>query len=175
MNLPAWAKNLPWPEIYEITEEFGIEPRLVAAIIQKESGGVPLRTRMEGKWDTDLKTMTVTSRYLFEPERFATKLGISKATEVAQQRMSWGLMQVMGSTARGEGFDDHLPILLEPSNGIYWGCVVLKTKMKKYESLKAVISSYNAGSVRYLPTGPTLTFTNQKYVDGVLSLMAELG
>lgn len=174
MSLPAWAKSLPWPEIYEITEDFGIEPKLVAAIIQKESGGVCLRTRMEGKWDTDLKTMTATSRYLFEPERFGKSLGISKATEVAQQRMSWGLMQVMGSTARCEGYEGHLPMLLEPETGIYWGCTVLKTKMRKYESIKAIVASYNAGSVRYLPSGPTLQFTNQRYVDDVLALMAEL-
>lgn len=160
MALPEWAVHFPWPEIHDAAAEFGLDPSLIAAIIQVESGGMPLRIRAEPTFE-----------FLNAPARYAERLGITKNTEIACQKMSWGLMQIMGATARDMGFEGHLTELIFPEAGIYWGSKYLGTRVKRYKSTKAAIAAYNAGSLRTLENGAIM---NQKYVDKVTDFLDEL-
>lgn len=160
MTLPPWAVDFDWSAIHEFAAEFGADPALVAAIIKVESGGNPLVMRAEPKFE-----------YLVTPARFAEQLGITKDTEIVCQKLSWGLMQIMGGTARTLGYDNHLGLLLHSEVNIYWGCKYLGSRVKKYKSMKAAIAAYNAGSLRLNADG---SIVNQKYVDKVAAAYEEL-
>lgn len=159
-NLPVWAKMLPVSMITAIGEQQKVDPHLIAAVIQVESGGVTWRLRAEP-----------TFAYLNAPERWAKRLGITKETEIACQKMSWGLMQVMGGTARDIGYEDHISELVEPEIGVYWGTVYLARQLKKYQTVKGAVAAYNAGSLRIGKDGKIV---NQSYVDKVMALLSEL-
>ncbi len=118
--------------------------------------------------------------YRYEPDAkwqhmalsFSKKLNVSFETEVFMQHCSWGLMQIMGFKARELGFDQHLPQLLLPSQGIEWGCKALAKFHSRYNfDLGPTIAAYNAGSAVMTPSGK---YMNQEYVDGVMSWIKKL-
>lgn len=136
-----------------------ITPELVAAIAIVESGGETEAVRYEAEY-----------RYLYEPRR-VKPAGCSFATEVALQRMSWGLMQVMGAVAREYGFEGWITELLSPSRNVYYGLVHLVTLEKrgrmalgKQYTLEKLISDYNDGNWR--------VYKNKDYVEKVKKEMA---
>lgn len=163
-----------------IGKELEVEPNLIAAIIQTESGGVPWRQRFEALYepgdsadDPNYFRILPSKKYLVAPERWAKQCGISVATETMQQFTSHGLMQVMGYTARGMGYDDNLSEMLEPGIGIYWGTLYLSQKLKVYQSVKSAIAAYNRGTAQRKKD--SMEFINQAYVDKVTARLAELG
>lgn len=161
-KFPDWAKSLPWTTMKGAAEHFGVDVNLVAAIVQAESGGITFRTRYEPNYN-----------YLSAPERWAGRLGITKETEIICQKTSYGLMQLMGATARDEGYEDYLVEMVEPAIGIYWGTKFLAGKLKKYKGhTKRAIAAYNAGSARY--EKDSVLFVNQAYVDKVSKFLSEL-
>lgn len=95
---------------------------------------------------------------------------ITEETETQCQRFSWGLGQVLGSTARWLGYRDALSALCEPKQGIFWACEAFEKLGDKYEHMEEKIASYNAGSVKRREDG---TFVNQRYVDKVLKFYRE--
>jgi hypothetical protein len=137
-----------------IAPKHGIEPKLVVAIIMKESSGVTFRARFEPEW-----------RYFVGVSIWAQKLVQSFATEKSQQQTSWGLMQVMGSVARERGFCDYLPRLIEPELGIEYGCKQLAYLKTRWSNLHDVISAYNQGSPLRDSKGD---YKNKQYVLDVL-------
>ncbi len=50
-------------------------------------------------------------------------------TEARARAFSWGLMQVMGQTARENGFAGHMAQLCDPAVGLETGCRVLAQKL----------------------------------------------
>jgi hypothetical protein len=134
----------------------GLDTNLLTAIIQVESSFNPWAMRFEPA-----------SRTLVTPSQFAKLLGITTATEETAQKSSWGLGQVMGSTARWLGFHGSIPQLCDPETGIYWACEYFQKNCLKNKGLSAQIASYNAGSVRRNQDG---TIMNQAYVDRVLGV-----
>lgn len=133
----------------------GLEKSYVRALIEKESSGNPWATRYEPGW-----------RYFESPEYWAGKLGQSEETERNGQSQSYGLMQVMGGTARWLGFAGYFPELCLPSVGVHFGCLLLARKLRKYGNYPAALAAYNAGSVVFLGNN----FINQKYVDDILKI-----
>lgn len=132
----------------------GLDPLLVAAIVQVESAGDEWAMRFEPHWYDRLNDV--------DPPR-----GVSVATERMQLSTSWGLMQVLGVTAREFGCDTpFLGVLCQPVVGIEYGCQVLRSKFERYDgdTLDAV-AAYNAGSVRLSDDG---AYSNQGYVDKVM-------
>lgn len=130
----------------------GIEP--LRSICQHESSGDPYAVRYEPvfKWTCQI-------------DRFAKSLHISSATEEQLQKMSWGLPQIMGGTARGLGFAKALPILCEPLEALRLAAKFVAVLGKKYAGdVQDIIAAYNAGSVRKNEDG---TYVNQAYVDSV--------
>ena len=128
---------------------------LVQAIIKKETNWVPCRTRYEPGW-----------RYFYNPAKYAQHLFITIDTEKVLQAQSWGLMQIMGSVARELGFDDYMPKLIEPENGLMFGIKKLSQLSFKYDDIRDVISAYNAGEPKKIGG---LRYINQEYVDDVMN------
>lgn len=61
---------------------------------------------------------------------------------------SYGLMQIMGQTAREQSFDgDYLAELFEPLNAVTQGCRKLKHCLELHsQDVTAALLSYNGGS-----------------------------
>ena len=96
-----------------------LEPALVCAIIEQESDWDPWAVRYEPRF---------LSRYI-APLYTAGKLS---ATEAYTRSMSWGLMQVMGQTARESGFDGaSLVELCDPAVGVDFGCRIFATRLTR--------------------------------------------
>lgn len=135
-------------------DKYGLDPTWVRAMIQVESGGRTYATRYEPGWS-----------YYEIPEYWSNRLAQTVETEMNGQRVSWGLLQVMGGTARHVGFSGYFPELCIPSVGIHFGCLVLSKKLKKYGEILDAVAAYNAGTVKKI--GPY--YSNQSYVDKVVA------
>jgi soluble lytic murein transglycosylase-like protein len=130
-------------------------PKLVHALIVNESNFDAWATRYEPNW-----------QYFTRVSFYAKELGISVETESMHQSTSWGLMQVMGGTARDLGFDEQLTTLCIPNVNIIVGISYLKHLQTRYgQNLEKVVAAYNAGSPRRNKDG---RWKNQAYVDKVM-------
>lgn len=158
--IPLWLFSLPLDEINTAAGKHGLEAQLVAAIVMVESGGRAWATRYEPGF-----------RYLHNPAAWASSLGITHESEVQLQMTSFGLMQVMGGTARDCGFRGYLPEIARAEIGLDLGCKYLKRLAQRYETMEEIVAAYNAGSVRKTPGG---MFENQGYVDKVFGYYREL-
>jgi soluble lytic murein transglycosylase-like protein len=113
----------------------GLDPALVCAVIEQESAWNPLATR-------------------YEPEFYARYISPMLAdhpmtpTEARSRAFSWGLMQVMGQTARENGYDGVLLSgLCEPRKGIEIGCTVLPHKLALHPGdIGKGLLAWNGGS-----------------------------
>jgi hypothetical protein len=159
-NIPEWAKGFPWFLINEFCTSLKVDKFVVASIIKVESNGNPWVSRFESK----IKTF-----YLSKDHAKAT--GQSEITEQIHQGMSFGLMQVLGLTARRMGFDQPLGRLFDVPTNLYYGCTLLAELRGRYESQTDQIAAYNAGR----PTKETSgMYTNQTYVDRVMIRYREM-
>ena len=133
--------------------EYGIPPDLLRAVVHVESGGNPWAMRYEDHW-----------RWFTDLDKYSGSYQ-SLDTEKQAQKTSWGLMQIMGGTARGMGFDGRfLSELLDPETNLTWGCMYLRNQYLRYGCWEDAVAAYNAGSVRKRENG---TYYNQGYVDKV--------
>lgn len=151
-------KLLPWNIITKEAGNLGIDRDLVGAMIMCESSGMRSAARFEPKFN-----------YLYSPDAFAARLGITRVTEEVFQKTSWGYMQVMGAVARELGFENMLPELISPILGIRFGCMKLKKLLDKYGYIRPedAVAAYNAGSPRRHRDGG---YVNQRYVTKVMRL-----
>lgn len=140
----------------DMCARFGVSETLVAALVTVESNWNPLAWRYEPAFT-----------FAFKAKEFATRHGISLSTEAAGQRVSYGMLQVMGCTARELGFVDTFPqMFVDPMCGLEYGIRYLVTRMDRYSNVEDAIAAYNAGSARRDPL--TGKFINQQYVNKVL-------
>lgn len=148
------------PLIADCAKKHGLPRNLVAAIVQAESGGCPWAIRYEPAFF----------------ERYIKGKGVkgrgrcSDDTEARARAMSWGLMQIMGATARETGFaGEFLSELVTPSVALEWGCKYLKRLHDRYAArgIDAVVAAYNGGSPRPTDSGH---WVNQAYVDKIKRL-----
>jgi soluble lytic murein transglycosylase-like protein len=158
--------TLPEDELLALCARYGvfhdIDPKLLRAIVQVESSARPYASRYEPQ----------TTRYIRDAYQYARVAGVTAETENSHQQTSWGLMQVMGFTAREMGFEGNLPELCMPENGIDYGARYLKKLQERYgkpgtlEWDERVVASYNAGSPR---KGADGKFVNDSYLKKVWS------
>ena len=131
---------------------------LLAAIVQEESSFDPWATRAEPKYYRNKKVRRAAARFVRR-----SRLGPNYFTELADRSRSYGLMQVMGETAREQGFD--APFLAElyvPANAIHHGAILLHKLLARYHGdTLAAISAYNSGSAVRSRKG---LFANARYV-----------
>lgn len=136
----------------------GLPLPLVYAIIHTESGGNPWAIRYEPAFY---------ERYI-APKPVKPRPPCSEQTESRLLACSFGLMQIMGATARETGFDGvFLSELCNPKVGIEWGCKYLATLVQRHVSRhrwEGVVAAYNAGSPKKTKTG---LWVNQAYVDKI--------
>ena len=96
----------------------GLDEALVCAVVEQESGWNPWAMRYESLFFAKYVAPLYTNN----------KLG---ATEAYARGISWGLMQVMGQTAREKGLTStFLSCLCEPATGLAVGCRVLRHKLE---------------------------------------------
>jgi soluble lytic murein transglycosylase-like protein len=132
---------------------------LIAALVRVESGGDPWAVRYEPLFY---------DRYCHNQPVIA-KPPCTLATERRLRACSFGLMQIMGQTARERGFTGtFLTSLCDPETNLDMGCRHLTWLCQRYfdrDGWDGVIAAYNAGSPR--PGKGGWKFENQPYVDKV--------
>ena len=147
--------------ITKVSDEFALDHYLVAAMVATESSFDQFAMRYEPDF-----------RWVHEVEKNAKVWHITDETEHALQSFSYSLLQVMGGTARWQGYDGALMNLCKPEVGLYWGCKYLKYLFKKHGDRDKAILSYNAGSPRW--DKEKGMWVNQVYLDKVLTKYGEL-
>lgn len=136
-----------------------LDPALVLAIIMQESRGHPFASRYEPDFYSWL------SARITGPDLAPFVKMQSKNTEMTLRSTSFGLMQIMGQTARECGFTG--PFLTELTDidvNLYFGVVYLERLANRYEDINDVIAAYNAGSAKKNDYG---NYRNQGYVTEV--------
>jgi len=147
------------------SSNFGINERLIRAIIQTESSWNPWAIRVErGFWS---RYLTGIKNIFFKtPEKDEKWLSYPDLASA-----SYGLMQIMLSTAMEHGFRFTYPTeLFDPNANIKFGCAYLKRLYERYGDWDCAIAAYNAGSAKKNLDG---TFKNQGYVSKVLKYFKE--
>jgi len=135
--------------------KYGVDPQFLYSIVMVESSGRVWVSKVEFHYP-----------YLVTPEIYARKLGISKSTEVINQRTSYGLVQIMGGVAREQGWESHLPRIYLPKVNVTLGLRLIKKLMKKYDgNMDKVAAAYNWGHAAI--NRETGKYMNQEYVDKI--------
>jgi soluble lytic murein transglycosylase-like protein len=102
-----------------IAKDHSLDPALVCAIIEQESGWNPWAIRYEPEFMAKYVAPLYTNNKI-------------SATEAFARSFSWGLMQVMGQVARENGYSGQfLAGLCDPNQGVTLGCKVLTGKLSK--------------------------------------------
>lgn len=163
---PEWLRGFPVPLVNKYAKQFNIDARLLGAVVQTESGGNPFAVRFEPSY-----------RYTSAIASLANEIGCSYSSMEMMQKTSWGLMQVMGSTAYDLGLGREKnkwpSTLLDPEMGMKYGCTFLKRKIDQYGALPEVVySAYNGGTPQQSVIG---VFNNQDMVDNFLKNYRSLG
>lgn len=123
------------PELGPIVKEnaalFNLPFEVVLSMVHVESGGNARATRHEPAFQA----------------RYIKPLNLADAGEELGRATSWGLLQIMGQTAREIGFKGDFEQLLSPADGLYWGCKFLARLRKKYpsEPWRVICRAYNGG------------------------------
>lgn len=148
--------------IQKYAQKFNIDQNWVKAIISTESDWNQYALRYESSY-----------QYVFEIEKCAKRARVTLATELATQRISWGLGQIMGSLAREQGHTTSLSELCDPETNIVHLCTRLSyLKLHAGGIESSIFAGYNGGlgALRKVNN----LYLNQKYVDTVNSHLDKL-
>lgn len=144
---------------------YRIDEKLIRAIIRKESSWNQYAIRPEPSF---WKRYLVGIKALFYRTPEKDEKWLNYPTLVS---MSYGLMQIMLTTAMELGFRFTYPTeLLSPEANITYGCKLLRKLHDRYGNIKDAISAYNQGSARKNLDG---TYVNQSYVNSVLKYLEQ--
>lgn len=108
-----------------------LDPAIVCAMCERESSWDPWMIRYE----PDFRS------------RYVAPLHLPPTVEIARS-VSWGLMQVMGQTARELGYVEQFAKLCDPPIGLYWGCRDFARKMREAgnNNVEKALLEYNGGA-----------------------------
>jgi soluble lytic murein transglycosylase-like protein len=116
-----------------------LDPALVCAVVEQESGWNPWAMRYEPAFFTRYVAPLYTNNKITASEAWA-------------RGFSWGLMQVMGQVARESGFDaTFLSALCDPENALAVGCKVLRKKLDaaRGDTTQALLAWNGGGNATY--------------------------
>jgi len=164
----------------EAARKYGLDPRLICALCEVESSWNPwaVRHETEYKWLYGL-SVGDTGHYACASGQSGQKLNdillkikSSVLTELATQRTSWGLLQIMGAVARERGFKGWLTELCDPAVNLEWGCKHLRWMvdhnnaygLPDYRITPEDLAAAWNGGTRVVVDGK---YKNQSYVDRV--------
>lgn len=119
-----------------VASMYGMDPALVCAMCEHESSWNPEAER-------------------YEPAFFDRYISTMKGLDPEEMRLratSIGLMQVMGQTAREQGFDAPLTDLRQAQNSLAHGCKKLAKCLQKHSGVvESALLAYNGGSDKRYP------------------------
>lgn len=130
-NIARWAT-----EIEGAARKFSVDPHLLAAIMMQESGGNPSAARLERGY---------MARYVSGNPRWDAARRMGWTDE--QLATSWGLMQVLGTTAWAD-LGAHYPPsrIVEPDLNVRLGAKYLRKMLDRYGGdTFAALLAYNGG------------------------------
>ncbi len=152
--IPDLAWSMPLDLIQKVSKKHNVNKTWVAALVWQESRGDHTAVRYESHY-----------KYLWFPRVWAERMNVTVQTEEVLQKTSYGLAQIMGSTARELGYDGPLSELARNAElALDYSVMYLKIKLEKYGTYRLAIAAYNAGSVRQKKGG---MLVNEYYIDQV--------
>ena len=105
---------------HDVATRHALDPSLICAIIEQESSWNPYAIRYEPAFFAKYVAPLFTNNKVEPPTN----------TEAHSRAISWGLMQVMGQSARETGFTGQfLSQLCDPAIGIEAGCALFTHKL----------------------------------------------
>ncbi len=145
--------------IKKYASEYDLDNKIVYGVVMQESRGDQFAVRYEKHY-----------KWIEDPKKHKPNI-CSTDTEIELQKMSFGLMQMMGGVFRQLGFEGWLTkVMIDPYIQLDYGCRFLARKIKRY-GLKGGVCSYNSGS-------PIMDshneYRNIGYYDKVISYSKEL-
>ena len=183
----------------EAAGRYGLDPRLICALCEVESGWNPWAVRHEAGhhpligfypatddrhriwrdatgqgWWNEINITPETRKYPWECQPLI---------ELLMQQTSWGLLQIMGAVARERGFRDWLTELCDPAVNLEWGCKHLRWMLDHAGSFNIrastqwqnadLAAAWNGGAriMEFVNAKPTGRYKNQSYVDRVVRAM----
>jgi hypothetical protein len=150
-RIKDWTRELP----REIRET-------LLAMAMRESALDPWAVRFESGY-----------QWPWQVKENSRELNISFATELQLQSFSYGLLQVMGGTARWQGFKGPLMSLCWAERVAFdHGVRYFLYQMERYNNdIAKALCAYNAGNVKLTDDGK---FQNQAYVDAIFEFRRQL-
>lgn len=111
----------------------GVDPVLCCAVVEQES--YPPWNQWCSRYEPGFFT------------KYIEKMTNLTPTEARNRATSWGLMQLMGETAREEGYTTYLEQLIDPQIGLDRGLIHLKRMLVKANGdVHAALQFWNGGS-----------------------------
>lgn len=149
-----------WSQIEVAARAHQVPAGVLAGLVCQESAGKPDAKRHEPHY-----------RWLFgiKPEhKISLPPGLRLVEDMALQKWSWGLCQVMGAVAREYGYAGHLEELLtDTATNLDLGARHLARQMKRARGdVRGALQAYNSGSIEVKNPDP--------YCDKVLAWVARL-
>jgi|ERR1700683_3239602 len=111
--------------------KYGLDPLLTCAVCEQESQWQPFAVRFEPGFYT----------------KYVSPQKLTDVTEAYCRAMSFGLMQIMGQTAREFGYQDkYLTQLCQSELGLEFGCKKLRACFDKHNNdNETALLAYNGG------------------------------
>jgi len=150
-------------EILNVARRENIPAPLLMRLCQVESDLLPWQVRYEPE-------------YRWIARDWLTKSFHNEATELILQKCSWGLTQIMGSTARDAGFSGCLPNLVEPELNLTIACKLLgglKASDRGNGTWRFALAAWNAGLGGLVDRPERLTSGYIVQYEGTLAALGE--